>query len=372
MTILYIVLQSMAVISLVCGALMFWKPKELPIQKETAKLPLLSIIIPARNEQRRIVPLLQSLQQQQWQHFEIIVADDGSTDDTTAVAQTFGARAVSVEQVGDIVLGKANACAYGAQHARGDWLLFLDADVQLADATSLQRIVTSFWHQQSKGILSVQPYHCIEKPYEQFSVVFNIIVLTGMNVFTFWREKFQTAGSFGPCILCDKHSYAATGGHAAAEESIMDDFALSDVFKAKRLPITNYAGKGVLNMRMYEEGFRQLIEGWTKNLATASQSTHPFVMALIQSWIFGVIMTSIVPFIAFYIKQPLLIIVSVVFYVLYGIHVFVLTRRAGNFSPTIIVLYPLFVLFFTVIFLYSLYRTHVKRSVMWRGRKINV
>ena len=193
-----------------------------------------------------------------------------------------------------------------------------------------------------------------------------------MNVFTVWKEKFATAGSFGPCILCDKESYIATGGHEAAEESIMDDFALSDVFIAKDLPVTNYAGKGIINMRMYEEGPRQLMEGWTKNLATASRSTHKFVMLLIQFWIFGVMMAALSPLLAFLTESSVALFCSIVFYLLYGGHLYFLARRAGNFHFIVFLIYPFFILFFTAVFLYSLYCTHVLHSVMWRGRKIKV
>lgn len=363
-----VIALTLASVGLLCGILMFWKTNEPPITKRPITHTL-TIIIPARNEALRIEPLLQSLAMQSWKGFNVLVVDDGSTDDTAAVATSYGARVVTSEMVGSMTPGKANACAYGAKRATGDWLLFLDADVQLADEHSLSRMMTSFYAQHGKGILSVQPYHRIMKPYENLSAIFNVIVLTGMNVFTVWQSRLSTAGSFGPCILCDRQSYEQTGGHEAAEESIMDDFALSEVFIEKQLPVTNYVGRGIINMRMYEEGIGQLVEGWTKNLATASQSTHRAVMALIQGWIFGVIM--VVVAVVLSISSPLLI-VSSLLYVAYGVHMYVLVRRAGNFHLMIMLAYPLYVLFFTCIFMYSLYRTHVLHSVMWRGRKIKV
>ena len=364
--------QMLSLIGLLAGVLMFWSIVKPPIQEQDQSFPMLSIIIPARNEALRLPPLLQSLQAQSWRDFEIIVVDDSSTDHTVEVARSYGAKVLTSKQVGQMQPGKSNACAYGAQCAQGEWLLFLDADVQLADADSLMRMLASFQQQQGQGILSIQPYHRIVKPYENLSVIFNIIVLTGINVFTVWKDKFQTAGSFGPCILCDKTSYIATGGHEAAEESIMDDFALSDVFLAKDLAVTNYAGRGLINMRMYEEGLRQLIEGWTKNLATASQSTHRFIMLLIQLWIFGVIMVAVAPILAILTASSVALVWSIVVYLLYGAHVYVLARRAGNFQIIVLLTYPMFILFFTAVFLYSLFRTHVLHSVMWKGRKIKV
>ncbi len=372
MEILYSIVQILSLSGLLGGLLMFWSTIKLPVQEENQSFPLLSIIIPARNEALRLPPLLQSLQMQSWTRFEVIVVDDGSSDHTSDVALSYGAKVVKSKQVGRMKPGKANACAYGGRFAEGEWLLFLDADVQLEDEKSLVKMLAGFSRQECKGILSIQPYHRIVKPYENLSVLFNIIVLTGMNVFTVWKERYRTAGSFGPCILCDKESYISTGGHEAAEESIMDDFALSDLFLERDLAVTNYVGRGIINMRMYEEGRKQLIEGWTKNMATASQSTHRFVMFLIQLWIFGALMAAVAPILAFLTESNVTFAWSVAIYLFYGAHVYFLGRRAGNFRIIVLFLHPFFVLFFTAVFLYSSFRTHVLHSVMWKGRKINV
>lgn len=369
---LYIIVQILSLMGLLCGMFMFWSFVKPPVQEKHDFFPFLSIIIPARNEALRLPSLLQSLQAQSWKHFEIIVVDDDSSDYTAEVALLHGAKVLKSKKVGQMKPGKSNACAYGANFSKGEWLLFLDADVQLVDEKSLVNILSSFKKQEGKGILSIQPYHRIVKPYENLSVIFNIIVLTGINVFTIWKDRFKTAGSFGPCILCDKESYLLTGGHEAAEESIMDDFALSDVFLAKDLAVTNYIGRGIINMRMYEEGRKQLIEGWTKNLATASQSTHKFVMCLIQLWIFGIIMTAVAPIFTLVIESYTAFMWSIIIYLLYGSHVYLLARRAGNFQVIVLFAYPFFILFFTAIFLYSLFCTHVLHSVKWKGRKIKV
>lgn len=371
MEMLYICVQMIACVGLVCGVLMFWTVKKPHAEKKDRPLPTLSIIIPARNEALRLPPLLKSLQAQSVKHVEILVVDDDSADNTAEVAASYGAKVLTSEQIGQMSPGKSNACAYGAKFATGECYLFLDADVQLASDDSLAQMLQSF-QQQRRGILSIQPYHRIVETYENLSVIFNVIMITGMNVFSIWQNKFQTAGSFGPCILCDKESYLATGGHEAAEESIMDDFALSDVFLAQNLPVTNYLGKDLIHMRMYEEGPKQLIEGWTKNLATASQSTNRFIMLLVQLWIFGVIMSVVAVTTALFTGLAMEIICSITLYMVYGAHTYLLARRVGSFSIGVIFFYPLFVLFFIAIFVYSLYRTHVLHSVMWRGRKIKV
>ncbi len=370
--IVFVVLQALALIGLLCGIVMFWKMPTVRMEERQEDLPRLSIIIPARNEELRLRPLLKSLNEQQFQNFEVLVVDDGSTDETAQVAKSFGARVLKSELLENMQPGKANACAYGAHFATGEWILFLDADIQLVGENSLQTILNGFQKQGGKGIFSMQPYHYIYKMYENLSVIFNVTMITGMNVFTFWGKKFKTAGSFGPCIVCDVESYRKTGGHEVAAHTIMDDFALSDVFLKEQLPVTNHLGKGILKMRMHEEGPRQLVEGWTKNLATASQSTHPFVMFCIQLWIMGSFMTVAALIWALFLQQPLFLIISVISYSLYGLRVYRLARKVGNFHWSIIVAYPIFISFFIAIFSYSFYCTHVLHTVTWRGRKVKV
>lgn len=372
MLLVFTIVLLLILIGLISGMFMFWSlptPQKVEGKQE---IPFLSIIIPARNEAHRLPILLESLKHQNLKAYEVIVIDDKSDDQTVEVAKSYGAKVYTNTTINKVDTGKTIACANGARHAKGEWLLFLDADVKFEKSNSLEKLLSSYQKQKSKGILSIQPYHKVEKRYENLSAVFNIIVLTGVNVFTYWKSKFKTAGSFGPCILCDKESYLQTGGHAWAEESIMDDFALSKLFLNENLPVTNYGGRGIISLRMYSGGVRELIEGWTKNLAIASRSTHPFVMTLINLWIFGALLATSLPLVALLTGNVLFITLSLVGYMFYGIQTAVHAKRAGNFKKRIFLFYPVLFLFFIGVFIYSLYRTHILRSVMWKGRKIKV
>ena len=98
---------------------------------------MLSIVIPTFNEEKTLPLLLQSMETQSFQNFEIIVADNNSTDLTVTIARAYGAKIVS----GGLP-GKGRNC--GAAVARGDLILFLDADVILPDACFLENIVSEF------------------------------------------------------------------------------------------------------------------------------------------------------------------------------------------------------------------------------------
>src|SRR5689334_21700082 len=91
--------------------------------------PSVHVIVPARNEQDCIGACLKSLAGQQGIDFRITVVDDGSTDQTHAIAQSFpGVEVISATDIVSEAAGKCDALICGAKGARAEWLLFTDAD----------------------------------------------------------------------------------------------------------------------------------------------------------------------------------------------------------------------------------------------------
>lgn len=352
------------------GWLVFFKVPFLP-EKTTGKSPTveLSIIIPARNEENNLPRLLNSIKQQNLQPKEVIVVDDDSEDNTVQIAERYGATIVK-KDTEERAVGKSAACLSGAKAATGEWLLFLDADTYLNEPESLQRFVLAYSAQGSSGILSVQPYHTVQNFYESLSIVFNIIVLAGMNAFTVLGNQIPTAGAFGPCLLCSREQYFLIGGHEGTETAIMEDFVLGKRFQKSGLPLKLYGGKGVVHFRMYAEGIKQLIEGWSKNFAIASQATHPIILFLIVSWISGGIGTGI--FMVVSLLSSFTIELAVLVYSMYLLQFFLFAKRVGRFNLLAILGFPFLFLFFIVVFSWSLIQTHLLGTVIWKGRKIKI
>jgi GT2 family glycosyltransferase len=98
----------------------------------SSSLPLVSVIIPARNAAETLPRCLQALQETTYPHWECIVVDDGSSDDSAAIAADYGARVMTVEGAPG---GPAAARNAGARAARGDVLFFVDADVAVQPQT---------------------------------------------------------------------------------------------------------------------------------------------------------------------------------------------------------------------------------------------
>ncbi|PSL25063.1 4,4'-diaponeurosporenoate glycosyltransferase [Planomicrobium soli] len=352
------------------------KPREHSLPKPEPRdhwddLPFLSVIIPARNESARITPLLESLNEQNLQSFEVLVVDDDSSDNTAAVAESLGANVLQKkgERQG---AGKSAACWYGANQAKGEWLLFLDADTYFTNRDALENLRLSYKDKGAKGILALQPFHTVRRLYENLSAVFNIIVVVGMNVFTAWGDRFRTAGSFGPCILTNKDDYFASGGHKKIEGALMDDLALGEAFLEENLPIHCLGGKGIISFRMYPEGLKSLIEGWCKSFAIGSKSTHPFVMLMTIVWISGSLTSAIALISAIASAKASAIIASSLVYMIFAVQTGFFARRTGDFPRFIFLFYPVLFLFFIGIFSYSSFRVNVLHTVNWKGRKINV
>lgn len=359
-------------LAILIGVLMFWS---LPVPKSTKAdstvLPLISIIIPARNEAQRIKPLLQSLQRQNVQSFELLVVDDDSSDDTAVISREYGAHVIQndTEKAG---AGKSLACWQGAEHSNGKWLLFLDADTYFTKDNSLEKLLLFFQGKGNRGLLSLQPFHTVFNLYENLSAVFNIIVIVGMNLFTVWKGKFKTAGAFGPCILVNREDYFLTGGHKEIQDALMDDLAIGEAFIAKNLPVHCLGGKGTISFRMYPEGFKSMFEGWCKSFAIGSKSTHQLVMFMVIIWISGSFIIASELIMSLITVDPTSIIISSIFYTLFALQTALFARRTGNFKWYIFIFYPVLFIFFTVVFLYSLFSVHVLGSVTWKGRKIDV
>ena len=338
---------------------------------ETAKR-LVSIIIPARNEEKRLPRLLKSLHGEKQRlpeqlHLEIIVVNDRSEDDTKQVAEDAGARVLTLENAPEGRAGKSRACKRGAEAAKGDLFLFLDADTWFVPG-GLLRVLEL----QQPGLVSIQPYHVTERFYESFSAYFNIIVMSGVNAFTPFSTEGKPKGCFGPCLLCSKEDYFTAGGHGAIETELVDDIALARLFVDRGLPVHCFGGRKCVEFRMYPAGMGDLTEGWTKNMATGAKFSSLATNILLFFWIAGVTNLFLSFLQAGASGRPLFLIGSAVVYILYSLQLYLHLRRIGNFFPLLCLLFPVYLLFFILLFMYSIVKTKFVKKVRWRGRDISL
>lgn len=310
------------------------------------------VVVPARNEASNLAALLPSVAA----GADVIVVDDDSSDATADIARAHGARVVEPGPVPDGWTGKAAACAAGARaaiEAGADRLVFLDADV-VVEPGGLDRILEE--HDRGGGLLSVQPWHDVRRPYEELSALFNLVAMMAVDAFTPFGRRVRPTGAFGPCLVVGADVYEQAGGHAdpTVRGAVLDDVTLARAVRRVGGPITVLGGRGSLRFRMYPEGLPQLLEGWTKNFAGGAAGTRPLTMLLVAAWISGLLSAPSFP--------P--------FYVAYALQLLVLLRRVGRFHPLTALAYPIPLAVFLAVFVRSLVRTFVRREVRWRGRTI--
>ena len=272
--------------------MMFMRFRPVPAFGASALLPGLkiSVIIPARNEEENLARLLPSLGQQEFAPHEIIVVDDHSTDSTGEVARSYGANVVDGKALPEGWYGKPWACQQGAEAAKGDWLLFLDADTVM-DREGLLRI--GGLSKEENCAHSICPYHRVEKGYEELSVFFNVIMLLGMNAFTVKGWAASGIGLFGQAMFVSRRSYDLVGGHERVKHEVLENFHLSRYFTAAGVACRCYLGKGTLSMRMFPHGCRDLVAGWSKGFVSGADNTPRSALAGISVWLSGLIMVTI-------------------------------------------------------------------------------
>ena len=309
--------------------------------------PSVSVIIPARNEEPNLPTLLRSLASQQVKPHEILVVDDGSTDRTAELARQLGATVIASPPLPDGWRGKTWACHQGALAASSDRLLFLDADTWF-EPDGLGRILSGY----TDGAFSAGPYHMVRKPYEELSLFFNL-VMTASTV---------PEGLFGPMLLVDRESYRRIGGHEAVKSRILENFWLAGQFRAAGIPVRSASGRGTFAFRMYPNGLRELVEGWTKGFASGAGQTPRGKLLLVVAWMTGLMQPAILWLTTGHWFQ------GGALYLLCAAQVAWFGRRVGAFSWGGALLYPVPLAFFFAVFARS--ATRSGKLVHWKGRDI--
>jgi chlorobactene glucosyltransferase len=245
--------------------------------------PSISVIVPARDEERDIEETLRRLRAQRYPAFEIIAVDDRSRDGTAA-AMT---RAADGDARVTIVagseppagwLGKPWACAQGAHVARGAWLCFTDADVHFAPdalATAL-----AFAEAAGHGGATLNPRLLCETFWEravQPVATLAIIALVAPPALS-QRPDAPISLAAGAFILVRRELYEGAGGHAAVRDRVADDLALGRAIKRAGGLLVLGHGDDLLEVRMYH-GHRELWRGWRKNAAYGLPGGAPAAFA---------------------------------------------------------------------------------------------
>jgi 4,4'-diaponeurosporenoate glycosyltransferase len=309
---------------------------------------VVSVIIPARNEERNIGDAVRLVVAQSKVGDEIIVVDDDSTDGTGARASEAGARVVRAGELPAGWLGKPHACWVGASHATNEILVFIDADVRLHQ-DALKRVVTAV-QENRDALTSVQPFHTPKRWGEHAALPFNVVSVIASGA----GERTHRSLAFGPVLACDAQRYRFLDGHSAesVRGSVVEDVALGKTFGMCQVFLGT---PDTVTFRMYSQGLASLIRGFAKNMASGAINARGVSLVAAMAWVAaqaGALFTS-----------PLL-------YVFAAAQVWFLGRKVGRFNVLDAVLYPLHLaVFFAVLIRSAMVRVGLAR-VTWAGRRV--
>lgn len=240
----------------------------------------ISVLVPARDEGINIGACVSAALRGGRSVGEVIVYDDRSSDDTSAVVRTLAAQDPRVRLVSGASLpegwcGKTHACARLAEAAAGEWLLYLDADARL-EPEAADRLLAEA---EGRGatLLSAWPALVMETFWER-------ALMPMLNVLTF--SLFPAPLSFvrgdpslglvhGACMLMRRDTYRRVGGHAAVRGEIFEDQRLARLWRARGMRGLCLDGQDAVSVRMYRS-LADIWQGFQKNFYPAFQRERSF------------------------------------------------------------------------------------------------
>jgi chlorobactene glucosyltransferase len=190
--------------------------------------PLISVLIPARDEEANIAACLESLQKQDYPNFEVLVLDDNSSDNTAAIVRQIAARDERIrmltgEPLAEGWAGKSFACYQLAKEARGSWLLFTDADT--IHAPHMLRSVLALALELKPSLLSGFPRQLANSLPEKIATpVWYFVIMSWLPIWWLQRSKQPKPSlAIGQFLFFSREEYWRIGGHKAVKSKLLED-----------------------------------------------------------------------------------------------------------------------------------------------------
>ena len=351
--------------------------------KNNASYPMVSICIPARNEEAVIERAIQSLLSQNYPNFEIIVLDDQSTDATQEIIS--GLKKDNPEYIKIIAgkpkpdnwLGKSWACHQLNEAASGERLLFIDADVWL-EPTAVGRIVQSMKH-HAVDFITVWPLQRVATFWETVVIpiiyygLLSLLPARYVHRYPRWlpsslkkRLAPRFAAACGQCLAFKIETYRQIGGHESVKNDVVEDVALARQIKSNGYTMRMYHGEDAAHCRMYTSG-AEMWQGFRKNfLALYNNSIPAFIFMALLNFVVYVLPFVLLPF-ALWSGNSLNIALSSTAIGLIFLHRLLLSRWY-SFSVAASFTHPLGVLWFHALGIRVLVDYFKGHAPEWKGR----
>jgi hypothetical protein len=328
-------------------------------------VPLVSVIVPARNEEACLGACLDSLLAQRGVEFEVVVVNDASTDSTREIARSrAGVRVIDAGPLAEGCSGKCNAAQAGANAAQGEWLLFTDADT-VHRPGSLERSLREA-REHGADLLSYSPAQEVHGLLQKavMPVIFAELAAT-FRPREVCDPASPVAAANGQYLLIRREAYDAVGGHAAVSHTLLEDVALAQAVKRSGRRLRFRFGGDAVQTRMYRS-WRDLGEGWTKNLALLFPQTSRLAARRGLEFLIGA--GAISAAVAGAIRRDYVLLgAGLAIAVPHGVRLLRRVRRA-HFGWPATLLSPIGLPLFVLLLLRSQLHYRWRQQVSWKGR----
>jgi glycosyltransferase involved in cell wall biosynthesis len=237
-----------------------------------ADCPSVSILIPARHEGMNLRRVLPTILAQDYPHYEVIVVDDRSRDDTSQVLDDFARKnrdlkVIHLAELPEGWLGKTYALSVAYQHSTGDWLLFTDADIWFGP--DVLRRALSLVKEQQWDHLTSMPELEVAGFWETTALSFwSFTVIVWLEGQPINQQRSRRYAGFGAFQLLRRDAYESIGTHRRLAMEVVDDFKLARLVKESGFLSGTVLNQGKLRLR-YRQGLGHLVRNRTKNTFAA-------------------------------------------------------------------------------------------------------
>lgn len=328
-------------------------------------LPALSILVPACNEETTVERAMRSLLALDYPDLEIIAVDDRSTDATGAILDRLAAsdprlRVLHITELPPGWLGKNHALHIASQEARGEWLLFTDADVVFAPDT-LRRAV-AYARQERIDHLVVSPRCETHGFWEKLFVsYFGLMFSFRVRPWEVADPKSPAYVGLGVFNLVRAAAYRQFGGHCALPMEVADDMKLGKVVKRNGFRQALLEGGESVSVR-WVVGFQGVLNALNKNAFAGFE----FRLSAMLASLAALALTAFVPVFALFVPSWPIRLLAATTWLLMAFGAGVM-RRVSDASAWYGLAYPLACILFIYIVLRSTWDAYRQRGIWWRG-----
>ncbi|MGA9305485.1 MAG: glycosyltransferase family 2 protein, partial [Candidatus Sulfotelmatobacter sp.] len=332
--------------------------------------PLVSIIVPARNEEADIEQSLTRLLALDYDNYEVIAVNDRSIDRTGEIMETVAARpavhgrlrVIHHRELPSGWLGKTHAMWTATNEAKGDWLLFTDADVQFKP-DALRRALAYAEAEHADHVV-VFPQMIMKRPGEFMMIAFfQTMFVFGHRPWKVADPKSKDHMGVGAFNLIRRSTYEAVGTYEALRMEVLDDMKLGKVVKNAGFAQRNVFGEDLISIR-WARGARGVVENLTKNF---------FAVLSFQWWrtliaAFGLAFLNLMPFLGVWFahgweRLPYAIALASMFSIYAG-----MSLRSGV-PAYYFLLHPVSTVLFVYTLLLSMCHALWNDGIIWRGTR---